>query len=192
MEFVEDDKLTVAAPALFRQSHAVFSQIAIVVFHVLKKHLCQGRLAGLTRPADLITDVIPYQNYRGKLIPASPVRIAPPLAAASYVPNPLEVPIASRLIGMLLTVFLPISGMNLAPVLPTSLLIGSVIRIGVNLRPLPCRLPGTLTFQLPAVPGILLPWVRRKIPTAMTTRHLFHRSTAINQDGCCICPELKE
>jgi hypothetical protein len=83
---------------------------------------------------------------------------------------------------MLLTVFLPISGMSLAPVLPTSLLVGLVIRIGANLRPLPCCLPGALTFQLPAVPGILLPWVGRKIPTAMTTRHLFHRSTA-NQSG---------
>ena len=71
-------------------------------------------------------------------------------------------------------------------------MLSAPIRIAADLLPLPCRFPGALTNRFPAVPGMLLPRIGNKIPPAMTTRHLFHTLTAISQDGCRICPELKE
>ena len=77
-------------------------------------------------------------------------------------------------------VLLPVIRMRLTPVLLTLILVGLIIRIVTHLPPLPCRLSGSLTDRLAAVPGTLLPRIRNKIPPAMTTRHLFHNPTAIS------------
>jgi hypothetical protein len=92
----------------------------------------------------------------------------------TFVPNPLQIPVAIRLLRMSHAVTLRVIGIPALPIGLALFLVGSIIRIIRHLLSLPGRLSGTLACLLTTVTLIFLTRIGREISPTVTTRYLFH------------------